>query len=263
MQTSEGTRPGSDGGDEMVDADRPNSAAAAADEEETCTAAKQHERTMTRPPVVDSPVTVTVMLAPYSEHSNYEELQAFVGFVRPAHIVPTVYADDRASKRIVKRFAGLLDSTAAKRDFLALFSGAEGHRGAQKSVGETGRVKNNAFVRAPASGSSSAGKRRRLTRDPGPATPAAVRAEHGHDSAAVVGVDGSGGGDSGGGGDGGGADGGGGDSGGGGDGGGGGVRSLCEMGFAHDVAVRALRLADGDVERAVGSLLYRARVGTG
>lgn len=66
----------------------------------------------------------SVMLSPYSEHSNFHELQDFVKFIRPAHVVPTVYSDERAAKRMVASFAGLglLNTTAAKRGFLALFS---------------------------------------------------------------------------------------------------------------------------------------------
>ena len=36
------------------------------------------------------------------------------------------------------------------------------------------------------------------------------------------------------------------------------ISVLLDMGFEQDVAVRALRVAGGDVEAAVGSLLYRA-----
>ena len=61
---------------------------------------------------------LTVQLIPYSEHSNYAELVAFVKALRPVHVVPTVFGDAKDRSRIVKRLAGLTDSQTVKRRFV-------------------------------------------------------------------------------------------------------------------------------------------------
>jgi hypothetical protein len=68
-----------------------------------------------------------VYLVPYSEHSSFPELQAFVRALKPRKISPHVYSDAADRDRIVARFSHLLDSTAAKRAFFSAFgSGTNG-----------------------------------------------------------------------------------------------------------------------------------------
>ena len=71
---------------------------------------------------------VTVMTVAYSEHSNMEELQSFVGWLRPTRLVPTVFADEKARKKIQAQFSSLLNTNAVKRQFLSSFGGSKARK---------------------------------------------------------------------------------------------------------------------------------------
>ncbi|XP_031395573.1 DNA ligase 6 isoform X1 [Punica granatum] len=67
-----------------------------------------------------------IHLVPYSEHSNYDELREFVRFLKPKHVFPTVgldveKLDSKHLQKLQKHFAGLVNETANKRDFLMNF----------------------------------------------------------------------------------------------------------------------------------------------
>ena len=59
----------------------------------------------------------------YSEHSNFQELQDFVRFLKPRQVVPTVFSDDKNCREIVGRFSRLVNSSAAMQAFVNGMSG--------------------------------------------------------------------------------------------------------------------------------------------
>jgi DNA cross-link repair 1A protein len=63
------------------------------------------------------PLQVEVRLVSYSEHSAFSELVAFVQYLRPRKVIPTVFSDDADHRKIEGRFRNLLDSTRAKKAF--------------------------------------------------------------------------------------------------------------------------------------------------
>ncbi|XP_043702272.1 DNA ligase 6 isoform X2 [Telopea speciosissima] len=67
-----------------------------------------------------------IHLVPYSEHSSYDELREYARFLRPKCVIPTVGSEIEKldSKHVIemrKHFAGLVDETANKQDFLMSF----------------------------------------------------------------------------------------------------------------------------------------------
>ncbi|CAJ1842765.1 unnamed protein product [Sphenostylis stenocarpa] len=83
---------------------------------------------------VKSKDSFQIHLVPYSEHSNYDELREYVKFLKPKRVVPTVgldveKCDSKHADRIRKHFAGLVDETANKHEFLRGFCRSPGELG--------------------------------------------------------------------------------------------------------------------------------------
>eukprot|EP00730_Choanoeca_flexa_P006137 TRINITY_DN12092_c0_g1_i2.p1 TRINITY_DN12092_c0_g1~~TRINITY_DN12092_c0_g1_i2.p1 ORF type:complete len:1489 (+),score=272.53 TRINITY_DN12092_c0_g1_i2:30-4496(+) len=72
---------------------------------------------------------VTVYTVPYSEHSNFNELRAFVGGICPTNVIPTVVGGGRNVKpgtrlrKITSLFQDLVDRTKAAASFVAMMQG--------------------------------------------------------------------------------------------------------------------------------------------
>ena len=71
-----------------------------------------------------------IHLIPYSEHSSFSDLQEFVKFLRPKHIIPTVGMSggeaDRSAHKMLSHFRHLCDQSGAKRAFLGPLIAAAG-----------------------------------------------------------------------------------------------------------------------------------------
>ena len=70
-----------------------------------------------------------VHLVPYSEHSSYDELREYVGWIRPERVVPTVGlgkegVGGKEAAKMLAHFVNLVDEKASKRRFLSAFGGA-------------------------------------------------------------------------------------------------------------------------------------------
>jgi len=58
---------------------------------------------------------IEIRLVPYSVHSSFSELQAFVSYLQPRKVIPTVFKDENEKRKIEARFK--IDSNRAKAHF--------------------------------------------------------------------------------------------------------------------------------------------------
>ena len=63
-------------------------------------------------------IDVEIRLIPYSEHSTFPELCAFVDFLKPRKVIPTVFSDEKDYTKIEGRFRDMIDSQRAKQMFV-------------------------------------------------------------------------------------------------------------------------------------------------
>ena len=76
-------------------------------------------------------IDVEIRLISYSEHSTCPELEAFVKFLRPRKVIPTVFSDDADRRRLENLFRKYVDTSRAKLQF---FKGMQSGSKKYKSV---------------------------------------------------------------------------------------------------------------------------------